>query len=346
MTRPELGDLADQIYRADCREGMRALPDASVDCVVTSPPYFYKRDYGTEPLEWDDGSRRQLGFERDARRYARHLADIFDEVWRVLKPSGSAWVNLGDTYAGGKGVDPEPDWRVPKKGLCCAPWRFALEMVERGWLLRNDVVWHKPNATPDAAKDRNTVDHEYLFFFTKRGDYYFEQQLDPVGRTVSGEPIFGRNRRTVWSVKTRPSGVPHYATYPPELVAVPIRESCPRWICRECGEPREKIWERVGERGASGGERTLSGMQSPSYRRRLGDARFVEGGYTDCGCGAGFLPGVVLDPFAGVGTTMLEAARLGRRYIGYEISREYWKIARGRLSGASDNVTRFLSGAR
>jgi DNA modification methylase len=339
-------DLLDQVHLGDCREGLGRLPAESVDCVVTSPPYYYKRDYGTEPVAWPDGSEAQLGFERDVDLFVGHLADIFDQVRRVLKSGGSAWVNLGDTYAGAAKGRADPDWPVSRRGLCGVPWRFALEMMRRGWLLRNDVVWHKPNGTPDGAKTRNTVDHEYFFFFTKGAEYYFEQQLEPVKRTLSGESIYGRNKRTVWSVHTRPSGVAHYATYPPELVAVPIKESCPRYICSACGRPRKRIWVRVkAARPSDGelGERTLSGMQSPAYRKRLGDALFLDGGYSDCGCGSPFRPGVVLDPFAGIGTTLLEARRLGRSFVGFEISEEYHAAAVSRLRGGRGGLNGFLS---
>jgi DNA modification methylase len=175
-----------KIYQGDSLEILKTMPSESVDMVITSPPYYALRDYGVEG---------QLGLEPTFQEYINKLCDIFDEVKRVLKKSGSCWVNLGDSY-GGTGdkneyKDPKnPDGRngqkisltknVFQKCLLQIPARFAIEMTNRGWILRNKIIWHKPNCMPSSVKDRFTVDFEELFFFVKNKKYYFEQQKEPM----------------------------------------------------------------------------------------------------------------------------------------------------------------------
>ena len=295
----------------DCREKLKELPDESIDCVVTSPPYWGLRDYKTEPLiwdgapgcehEWDDehkvstytpssttsvgnelnGShnmdyihgicqkcgawRGQLGLEPDPNLYIKHLSDIFDQVKRVLKPSGTCWVNLGDSYGGsGKGYGggdhgklgkhandflPKPsDNSIQDKCLVQIPSRFALEMTARGWILRNEIIWHKPNCMPSSVTDRFTVDFEKVFFFVKSKRYYFKQQYEQAtappgnpgpfskagnadrndtGRIYIPNESGNRNKRTVWTIITKPYSGSHFAVFPIDLIAPMIDAGCP-----------------------------------------------------------------------------------------------------------------------
>lgn len=256
--------------------------------------------------------RGQLGLETHPDLYVKHLCDIYDRVRRVLKDEGTAWINIGDTYSGsgkGAGYDGSKEsWRfdkkpslcevTPAKSLSMIPFRFALEMVSRGWILRNTIIWHKPNAMPSSVKDRFTVDFEYLFFFSKKRKYYFEQQFEesilPKGakKDLATEKTFGgksvpteqkanrpgriwigdgtRNMRTTWSISTKPFSEAHFAIFPEELIEIPIKACCP-----------EK--------------------------------------------------GIVLDPFIGAGTTAVVAKKLNRKYIGFEINPKYVEIADKRL---------------
>lgn len=295
----------DKIYNADCLEGMKQLPPNFIDCCITSPPYWALRDYGV------DG---QLGLEPTFEQYINQLCDIFDEVKRVLKDEGTCWVNLGDTYSGScQGASkktkerieegkienlgsaqtylkkyghaltqkpPSAKTSVPDKSLCMIPFRFAIEMVNRGWILRNTIIWHKPNCMPSSAKDRFTVDFEYLFFFTKSNKYWFETQYEPYqqstflraqygikslkmatgihgGMTIENQKKafkkiregkkIGRIKRAVWRIPTRPFKGSHFATYPENLVETPIKSGCPEYICQKCGTPRTKIYEGKSE---------------------------------------------------------------------------------------------------
>lgn len=176
--------MGNEILQGDALTILKTLPSESVDCVVTSPPYWALRDYGVEG---------QLGLEPTFQEYIIKLCDIFDEVKRILKKEGTCWVNVGDTYSGnkeGKTDEKVCDYlkeqsngihkkaTITEKCLCQIPSRFAIEMTNRGWILRNRIIWHKPNCMPSSAKDRFTVDYEDLFFFVKSKKYYFETQIE------------------------------------------------------------------------------------------------------------------------------------------------------------------------
>lgn len=305
-----LGDqsrLPSQILIGDCRDSLRSLADESVHCVVTSPPYFGLRDYGMGD---------QIGLEPSPQEFVAAMVEVFREVRRVLRPDGTFWLNLGDSYAGsGKGAwakktgqkevyvpDPtSPQSKMAKtwdgikaKDLIGIPWRVALALQDDGWYLRQDIIWHKPNAMPEPARDRCTKAHEYIFMFSKRPKYFFDHEAikepiqsdrDPSRKAKAAgagrkelrgqqKPYDGegdtRNKRSVWSVNTRPFKEAHFATYPPELIEPCILAGCP-----------------VG--------------------------------------------GTVLDPFFGAGTTGLVAEKHGRRFVGCELNPEYAAIARKRL---------------
>ncbi len=295
---------------------MAELEDASVDCCITSPPYWGLRDYHLEPLVWEDGWKGSLGLEPSFELYLEHLISIFDEVKRVLKPTGTCFVNMGDTYASGKGTCFNPGGgslsleghahlkehgayplnRLNKsdleslglkpKSLCLIPYRFAIAMIEHRWVLRNVLIWHKPNCMPSSARDRYTVDFEPVFFFTKSQKYWFEQQFETLKTTPHtpgnknrvpmthhfDEPNRvwgneqGRNTRCVWTIPTQPFSGAHFAVFPEALVDPMIKAGCPD-------------------------------------------------------------TGIVLDPFMGSGTVLLVAAKLGRRSIGYDLSQAYCRLA-------------------
>ena len=369
-----------KIIQGDTLKVLKTLPDEIINCCVTSPPYWSLRDYGVEG---------QLGLEKTFEEYINKLCNIFDEVKRVLRKDGTIWVNLGDSYNGNKigntngtyknRIDKSKSWAnsdsfkkaeqdIPAKSLCLIPQRFAIEMVNRGWILRNTIIWHKPNCMPSSAKDRFTVDFEYLYFFTKSKKYWFEQQLEPhkevsikarnpklnqttnIGANRSAVnvqmgdessrfiPEGGRNKRTVWTITPKPFKKAHFAVFPEALIETPIKAGCPRYVCKKCGKAREKMYKDIDNRHWTDRQKaTKKGMilNETGQRNDLGgsfetkETQFI--GLTDCGCNAGFEGGIVLDPFMGAGTTAVVAKKQGKQYIGIEIKQEYINIANKRI---------------
>lgn len=226
------------LYKGDALKILSSVADNSIDCIVTSPPYYGKRDYGV------DG---QLGLEDHPQMYINKLVEIFREAWRTLKPTGSLWVNIGDTYWSGKGrshgVDAKQKhrrfnrpqdkagkgpWCVPKQ-LLLIPHRFAIAMQDEGWIVRNDNVWYKPAPIPDPVEDRSSLAHEYVFHFVKRKKYYYNAQAVAIPSTGERDtkPPF-----SVWTVPTVSEQATlrrkkHIAVFPEKLVTLPIMATCP-----------------------------------------------------------------------------------------------------------------------
>jgi len=305
------------IIQGNSLEKLKDLQDESVDCVMTSPPYWALRDYGV------DG---QLGLEPTFQDYINKLCDIFDEVKRVLKKEGTCWVNMGDTYNSKISAPNSPklgerfdeyyektkkmrnesvkNSGLKEKTLCQIPSRFAIEMCNRGWILRNEIIWHKPNCMPSSVKDRFTVDFEKLFFFVKSKKYYFETQYEDSiwyekdkraitgGITKSGKSVSEqgnqyainksgsfnkengkRNMRSVWRITTKPYKEAHFATYPEALCETPIKAGCPEFVCKKCGKAREKILERTGVENKSNEQRDgngdISGLKENTPQERI-----------------------------------------------------------------------------
>ena len=352
-----------EVIIGDNRQALKELSDASVQTVVTSPPYWGLRDYGTATwiggdeacdhetprsrgddikendkqrtskgsrpnLQWDCkcGAIRednQIGLEQSPDDFIEQLCVVFDEVWRVLKDNGTIWVNLGDSYSAMRDSKASPDSlrtgegtrvgsaanRNPEnlrkaglkhKDLVGIPWRFAFAMQARGWYLRSDIIWHKPNPMPESVTDRPTKSHEYIFLMTKSPRYYYDHEAikeDAIwaeekragkgrlhydgkrqGEKGTGQENFvsivdKRNKRSVWQVNVKGYKEAHFATYPTELI-----EPC-----------------------------ILAGSKE-------GDT--------------------VLDPFSGSGTTGEVALKHGRNYVGLELNPEYAAISEKRITDA------------
>lgn len=274
------------IYPGDALQVPKTLDAESVQCCVTSPPYWGLRDYGI------DG---QLGLEKTPGEYVEHLVAIFREVRRVLRDDGCLWLNLGDSYASGSGGDKnigdpnnpkagngpksmyksrkrEPVPGLKPKDLVGIPWRVAFALQQDGWYLRSDVIWSKPNPMPESVTDRPTKAHEYLFLLTKSLRYYYDAEAvkEPAADyerkggtapyTANGSATHGigsnslhqmaangRNLRSVWTIATTPYKGAHFATFPPALVEPCIKAgTSEKGRCPVCG----KAWERVVEHQA------------------------------------------------------------------------------------------------
>jgi DNA modification methylase len=309
------------LLQGDCLATLKTIPDQSVNCCVTSPPYFGLRDYG------HDG---QIGLEETPEAYVGKMVEVFREVRRVLRDDGTLWLNLGDSYNNrscarksshqtGLGFDSEDlrkTWKdlsgegrtrmsfshngMKEKDLIGIPWRVAFALQADGWYLRQDIIWHKPNPMPESVTDRCTKAHEYLFLLSKGPRYYFDSDAikEPVAESTKGrlsQPNLAnqagsarvpgktngnmkavgngenRNRRSVWTVTTKPYKGAHFATYPPELIRPCILAGCPKG-------------------------------------------------------------GTVLDPFGGSGTTAQVAIEEGRNAILCELNSEYLELARTRIA--------------
>lgn len=276
------------ILNSDVREGLKQLPDESIQLTVTSPPYFRLRNYS--------GGVGEIGRETTVDRYISSLVSVFGILKDKTKQDGLLFLNLGDTYVDGQ--------------LAGVPWRVALALQEVGWVLRSDIIWHKPNAMPSSIKNRPTVDHEYVFMFSKAKQYKYNQDsirephvtfsenskmrggrahlgkrggTPEKGKNAGNSNLHdgrwdqafhpkGRNKRTVWSIPLGKFRGAHFAVFPEKLV-----ETC-----------------------------VLAGSDP-------GD--------------------LVCDPFAGSGTTGVVSLKLGRQFVGIELNTEYSKMASDRLSG-------------
>ena len=308
------------ILTGDATTVLATLPGSSVDCVVTSPPYYQLRDYG---------AAGQLGLEDSVEDWVESLRDVCREVARVLKPSGAFWLNLGDSFSR------HPRYGAPPKALLLAPERLLLALAADGWLVRNKVVWAKTNPMPSSNRDRLSLTWEALYLLVRSPSYYFDldairephTSTAPKAATPGDEPPIGagplaasrgglaktraagraghplgKNPGDVWRIATSGFRGAHFATFPPALVRRPILATCPALVCAHCG----RAWTTTGGCGP--------GPAAPS-----------------CGLAARPRPGVVLDPFFGTGTVGLVARELGRDWLGIEINPEYAQLARDRL---------------
>jgi len=300
------------IQLGDAFELVQELPENSIDCVVTSPPYWGKRN--------NDDQEKQIGLESAWQDYVEALRAFFDLVKKPLKDAGTVWLNLGDTRSGSGGPGSQyasrqgfkkfenPNKKVKgfqRKNLLGIPWRVALALQESGWILRSDIIWTKPNPMVESVKDRPTDAHEHIFLLTQSVNYYYdweaikERGTIPAGtRAAKGtnkrkdvEGVNGRpaeyytydgyrNKRNVWKVQTRPGGGNHYSTFPEQLILPCILAGCP-------------------------------------------------------------VDGVVLDPFAGTGTTAMVALKNYRNFIGFELSPAYRDMATERLSSFTNQSDLF-----
>lgn len=285
------------LHHGDSLDVARALESGSVDSIVTSPPYYGLRDYGSEG---------QYGLEESPAAYVETMRALFNELRRVLADDGTLWLNIGDSYSGIRGGKSAPDNKnnhaeadtpssftgkgAQRKNLLGIPWRVAFALQDDGWILRNAIIWHKPNAMPESVTDRLSTRYEQFFMFSKSQRYHFD--LDPI-RTEHAESTIGAATRAripyaapgqrpntktramhdrganpgdMWSINTQPFGGAHFAVMPQELA-----------------------------------------------RRAI-----------VAGCKPG---GTVLDPFSGSGTTGLVAQNNGRKYVGIDLSADYLKLS-------------------
>ena len=268
------------ILHGDCIESLKSLEDQSINTCITSPPYFNLRNYG---------HKDQLGLESNSEEFIQNLVNVFSQVKRVLKDDGTLWLNMGDTWD-------------KNKQLLGIPWRTALALQQDGWILRSDIIWHKPNVMPSSVRDRVTNCHEYIFLLSKNKKYYYDNEIIKedstfknskgefrpngmagIGKKNKGKKGFEirsglsnmkeqpkRNKRSVWTITNKPFKDAHFAVFPPDLIEPCVLAGCPK-------------------------------------------------------------NGTILDPFAGSGTTGVVAQKNNRNAVLVELNNEYIKIAKKRL---------------
>lgn len=370
----------DTIYQGHALEVLKSFPDESIDCVITSPPYFRLRNYGTDLVIWNEDKncehdwseesltgqktpqtmylaakdaftptrssfcskcgcwRGELGAEPTPELYVSHLCDIFDEIKRVLKPTGTCFVNIADSYANngiyiGKYLEKNPDQKnlhsknskrypqsqkgyrgpgVKAKSLVGIPERFVLEMQNRGWIRRNTIIWWKRNCMPSSATDRFTVDFEYLYFFVKNPKYYFEQQLEP----YSESSLNDKRPHGVLSQHLNPNS--KYNKMPKIGGNKAAGYGNPTYSGKECkrgiGRNKRCVWDILTAR--------FPEAHFAVMPEELAKTPIV------AGCPEG---GIVLDCFTGTGTSCKVAQDHARRYVGIEMNPEYIEMAKQRI---------------
>lgn len=292
----------------DCRDELHRLPSQSINCIVTSPPYYGLRDYEHS---------QQIGHEKTVDDYIKTLVEIFRQCKRVLRNDGTLWINIGDIYTRGPSgtlvgstLKGSLNYRIgssdgftgraeraggristnlPIKSLVGVPWRLAFALQSDGWILRDEIIWHKPNAMPESVKDRCVRSHEYLFMFSKNGRYFYDQDAikEPAiwaGKRESRKKgsfngkyphtfraiTETKTKRSVWTITTKKYRENHFATFPPDLIKPCILAGCPRH-------------------------------------------------------------GTVLDPFAGSGTTGMVARQNGREAVLIELNPQYEQFIKERI---------------
>jgi len=272
--------LGVKILRGNALDKLKEIPEQSIHTCITSPPYFNLRNYG---------HKDQLGLESNSEEFIQNLVNVFSQVKRVLKDDGTLWLNMGDTWD-------------KNKQLLGIPWRTALALQQDGWILRSDIIWHKPNVMPSSVRDRVTHCHEYIFLLSKNKKYYYDNEIIKedstfknskgefrpngmagIGKKNKGKKGFEirsglsnmkeqpkRNKRSVWTITNKPFKDAHFAVFPPDLIEPCVLAGCPK-------------------------------------------------------------NGTILDPFAGSGTTGVVAQKHNRNAVLVELNDEYIKIAKKRL---------------
>lgn len=308
-----------KVITGDCVEQMKTLPDQCINCVITSPPYFNLRTYGS--------GDKEVGLEISPEKYVTKLVEVFHEARRVLKEDGTFWLNLGDSYCKDNSLE-----NIKHKDLIGIPWMVAFALRADGWYLRSDIIWHKPNPMPTSCVDRCSTSHEYIFMFSKSPKYYFdyesiEEEAANDGRkdvnteimsgmSVHGMAVHGHQRLKFKKMKNmdETKGQSVHSMHANRALGIadtvyPMRR-------------KRDVWT-IATKG-------FDGDHFATYPEKLVEPCVL------AGCPVG---GIVLDPFNGAGTTGVVALKHGRRYIGIELNPKYVEISTDRIAKSDKQMT-------
>ena len=336
--------MTTKIAIGDARTQLRLIPAESINCCVTSPPYWQKRDYQAGPNE--------LGREPTIREYLDNLLQVIDEIDRVLMPHGSLWLNIGDSYITQAGTSrgsgsyyPErgaitnvsngdvliKSAELPHKSLCLIPYRVAIAMQDRGWIVRNVIIWQKPDCMPESVADRCTIDYEPVFLCVKNPNYYYKQQVRPYSpKTVERCKKYIENGEGFDPARHKVD--PNRATQAPAKVleriaknlVVPGRSVHTMHLDRANGNSQD-VFSPAGANLRSVWRISTAGYRGAHFAVMPEELVKI---CIDAGCPVG---GTVLDPFLGSGTTAIVAERMGRDFFGIELNPEYARHATERI---------------
>ena len=376
------------IYAGDCMESLKKLEDQSINTCITSPPYWGLRDYNGEkkqlgledtPEEFVDNLVKVF---REVKRVLRddgtvwlNLGDSYARTGGDSSKKGRHWDHRKNNPNTGHNRYAK-DIGLKQKDLVGIPWRVAFALQQDGWYLRQDIIWHKPNPMPESVQDRCTKAHEYIFLLSKSQKYYFDNEAikedskfpegpnsahnirkgadDPKMRTRTGLHQIGaiekKNKRSVWTVTTKPFAGAHFATFPMDLIEPCVLASCPEKICVDCGKPYERVLKNIETKPIKNIKKKNNRKQFESSMGGGGTSFKGHSGYfksdgtpivkpkidlglqKQCDCKTDETKaGTVLDPFAGSGTTGIVAVGHNRNAVLCELNEEYIELAKKRI---------------
>lgn len=309
--------MTTRIAVGDATKKLKLFPKESINCVMTSPPYWKLRDY--------QAGAGEIGKEPTLQGYIDNLMGVIGEIYRILMPHGTFWLNLGDCYVGNEATSINRS-ELPRKSLCLLPYRIAIAMLDRGWIIRNVIVWWKPDCMPENVEDRFTVDYEPVFLCTKNPQYYFKQQLQPYSdKTLKRCKSVVENGETFDPLRHKSD--PNRPSQAPMRVLKRMAES----IVNNLRVPGHTVQDVFNPAGAN--RRCVWRIPTACYRGAhfaVFPEKLVEI-CIDAGCPPG---GSVLDPFLGAGTTAVIAERMGMNFYGIELNPDNAQHARERILAA------------
>jgi len=359
-----------KILQGNCLDKLKELPDQSINTCITSPPYWGLRDYGEDKqLGMEDTPEEFVNNLVEVFREVKRVLRDDGTVWLNLGDTYSAtrWSNTPSTTGISQSYSDivlQKKTKLPDKNLVGIPWRVAFALQQDGWYLRQDIIWHKPNPMPESVKDRCTKAHEYIFLLSKSPKYYFDNETikeesktkwnsNKISKQIKiietnkmenfrqgkghhpDKVQSGRNKRSVWTVTTKPFKGAHFATFPMDLIEPCVLAGCPEKACVACGKPYERVIQKqkslkVERNKRSGTDDRKIGGVLDKYNRE--NPPIDLGLEKQCNCETNETKsGTVLDPFGGSGTTGIVASNHNRKAVLIELNTEYIEIAKQRI---------------